>query len=68
MPPDIIFDKINGRRSLNLLGMTIYSGLYRFPSLSEFIGWISEDGHNYCILSTKRMINVPAFNHCTGER
>lgn len=68
MPLDFILDKINQRRSLNLLGMTAYSGLYRFPSLSKFIGWISEGYHNYCIFSTKRMINVPAFYYYTGER
>lgn len=68
MPLDFILDKINGRRFLNSLGMSAYSGLHRFPSLSKFIGWISEDCHNYCILSTKRMINVPAFNYYTGER
>lgn len=68
MPPDFIFDKINGRRYLNLLGMTVYSGLPKFPSQSKFIGRISEDAHNHCISSTERIIDVPGFNCYTGER
>lgn len=58
-----IFDKINGKRYLNLLGMTTYSGLYRLHSLNKFIDWISEVGHNYGILSTKKMMNVPACSY-----
>lgn len=68
MPLDFTFDKINGRRSSDLLGMTTSCGLYRLHSLGKFIGCISEDGHNYSILSTKGMINVPASSYYAGER
>jgi len=68
MPLDFTLDKINGRRSLNLLGMTTYCDLWRLHWLSKFIGCIHEDGHNYAILSTKRVINVPASSYYAGER
>lgn len=67
MPLDFTFDKINGRRFFNSLAMTTYCGLYRLHSLNKFIDWISKDGHNYSILSTKRMINVHASSYCAGE-